>query len=202
MKISKINKIIIILGAIFIIISVAVAYILLPKEKNSSIAMQFVNDYEIEGQTVKSKEAGFSAVFPEGWIVKNLDSKIGFSNAEVKIEAGKSVVQIIQENNLCSGVLQIKEYASENDADITGLSALISRVKSGEKGKDRDYAYSLVDVNGIIFLRTEFSKEGKVIYISMKAVSGKIIYHIDSGLFFSDDCGQAFDNIIQSVKIN
>ncbi|KPJ55358.1 hypothetical protein AMJ47_00600 [Parcubacteria bacterium DG_72] len=207
MKISKRDKIILILGSFFILFTVLVAFLLRPKQDNLFVeGKRSVADYEIldkgSQKLIKSKEAGFSLFVPAEWIVKDYDDRISFSNLEIEIEQGKDISEIIKQNNICSGKVKINEYSKADHEDITSLSNLIEQVEAGQKGKDRDYAYSLININNKVFLKTEFTKDDQVVYISTKTIANNTIYHIDSGLFFSEECEQAFNSILQTVKID
>jgi hypothetical protein len=205
MKISKANKIILVLGAVFVIFTIAAAFILKTGQNTAPKEVELISDYKVtqndSENLVESKQAGFSASFPADWIIKNFGTKITFSNAEIKLEVGKSASEMIEENNLCSGTLEIKKYTASDNKDITALSSLISQVQSGEKGQDRNYAYTLAEINGRTFLKTTFTKDGVPVYISAKAIVGGNIYDLDSGLFFYQECEQAFDTMLESVKI-
>lgn len=192
MKFSKRNKIILIIGVIFIVFTIIIGFALKTKESNfPAKEIELVEDYEIiendSQKIISSKEAGFSLMVPKDWTVKDYDSKISFFNSG---------------ENFCSGSIEIKKYAQVDHKDILGLSILIKQVETGEKGKDRDYAYSLISIDDKTFLKTDFDKDDKIIYISTKTLINNNIYNIDSGLFYSEECEQAFDNILQSVKIN
>jgi len=206
MKLSKTNKIIIVAGAFFILFTVIIG-VVLRTEKNNLPAkeIELVSDYEIaessSGKIVESKQTGFSVSLPADWIVRDFDDKVRFSNSEIQIEPGKDVSETIKENNICSGIIEIKKYLKADHKDITSLAGLIKQVEAGEKGQDRNYAYSLVEANNRTFLKTEFSKDNQVVYISAKTIANSNIYHLNSGLFFSEECEQAFNNILQSVKI-
>ncbi len=207
MKISKRNKVILILGSFFILFTVLVAFFLKPKQEVSFIdGERDITDYEIIEQgsqkLIKSKEAKFSLSVPAEWIVKDYDDRIDFSSSEIQLKQGKELLEIMEEKNICSGKVEIKRYSKADHKDITSLSALIKEVETGERGQDRDYAYSLINIDNKTFLKIEFTKDDQVVYISTKTIANNSIYNIDSGLIFSEDCEQALNNILQTAKID
>ena len=207
MKLSKRNKIVLVLGFLFVLITILVAFYLKPEKENLFVeGVYSVADYEvIEGDSqkvIKSKEAGFSLSVPANWIIKEYGDKVVFSSSDIEFKQDKDIAEVIEEDDVCSGSVEIKRYSQADHPDITTLSILIKQVESGEKGQDRDYAYSLVDINGRVFLKIVFTRDDQTIYISNRTIINNIIYHINSGLFFSEQCEQDFNNILQSISID
>jgi len=188
-KISKTNKIILILGAFFILFTVLVAFLLKPKNEPSQELFSkanYIKDYEFSDGILKSQEAEFSLPIPEGWAVKDYDYKITLLSPE--------------DNKNCRINVEIIKY-KEGDEELN-LQPLIDEVESGKRGETENLGYSLVNAGGRVFLKTVFKKDGQIAYILARTSSGNNIYHINSGLISSPDCVESFDKVLQTVKID
>jgi len=202
MKLSPTNKKILIFGAVFIAFTIIVAFVSKTGDSGSEeniITVRPFEDYEVadtaSGKMLKSEGALFSLAIPEGWAVKDYGSEVNL----VSSESDKLGITDIDES-ICRVAVEIKNY-SENSQELTDFNSLIDEVASGEKGEDREFRYDLIDAGGRSFLKTTFKKDDKIIYITAKTRQGNNIYYIASGLIYSDDCINSFNEVLNTVSI-
>lgn len=210
MKISSTNKKIIVFGAFFLLFTVIVGVVFRYDNKENfnqeSVAeTEFIRGYKVEdlgsAKVLKNEEAGFSLLIPENWIVKNYDYKINLLSSELEYKEGINPLDKAKEDKICTVNVQIAGY-EENSKKLTDLSSLVERVGKGEIKEEADLSYGLVNAGGRVFLVTTYKKNSQIIYISAKTIDSNNIYSVDSGLIFSENCVESFNNTLNTVKID
>jgi len=203
MRISKTNKIILILGVFFILFTVFTAFYLKPKEKEVIQAkeIEFVRDYRVEQGRLVSQESGFSLQIPQGWEIRNYGQGVSLANfKEIEIKKDKDLLEQAEQAGLCFINIEIKKF--KNLEAVKGLSSLMAEVESGKRQNGIDYTYSLINVSGRDFLRTEFNKEQKIIGAKAETFVQNTTYSVSSSLILCEECLESFNQTLQTVKID